>query len=173
MEISLTTAPCLSFARSLPFPLPVLMRRAWPLLVVAQAEDVFVVFLFLAVRVGAGVGAFPDRDDKVLTERVGGHHEAFVRRVDEFLDALFRGIADRAEGGVHLAALAGVEGGRPDAARVAGRNQADLLSFRTVGERVDVTVRRDGAEAAASAAWGEMPGAEDQPIDSPRGVQPP
>jgi hypothetical protein len=79
----------------------------------------------------------------------------------------------RAQAVADLAALAAVEGGRPAAAAVAHRNGAALVAVGFVGGRADVTVRRDGVRASASGAWGEMPASEGQPIDSPRGVQPP
>src|SRR5690349_13621007 len=76
--------------------------------VVPQVEDIFVVFLFLAVRIRPRVGAFPDRHDEVLAEGVGRHHEPLVGGIDQLLDALFGRVADRADSRVDLAALAGI-----------------------------------------------------------------
>jgi hypothetical protein len=73
----------------------------------------------------------------------------------------------RAQGAADLAALAGVDGGRAEAAAVARRNGAEVVGYVEQDGRVDVRVERDGAVAEASAVRGELP------LDSLRGVQPP
>jgi hypothetical protein len=79
----------------------------------------------------------------------------------------------RAQAVADLAALAGVDGGRSAAREVATANDARLVRYAEVDGRVDATVRRDGATAVASAAWGELPAGEDQHLHSGGGVQSP
>jgi hypothetical protein len=61
----------------------------------------------------------------------------------------------RARTAADATALAGVEGDRPAAERVARADGATLERFVRVGARVEVTVRVGGARATARAALGE------------------
>jgi hypothetical protein len=58
----------------------------------------------------------------------------------------------RARAAADAAALAGTTGGRVAAARIAQRNGAVLVSYRSVGELVVVEVVVEGARAAAAAS---------------------
>ena len=60
----------------------------------------------------------------------------------------------QAQAAADAAALAGVEGGRVAAERLASRNGAALVIFRRDGARVTVSVRLGGATAVASASNG-------------------
>jgi hypothetical protein len=82
-------------------------------------------------------------------------------------------MSGRAQAVADLTALAGVDGGRSAAATVAGANRSTLVRYEESADRVDVTVRRDGVSAVASAAPGELPTGEDQHLHSGGGVQPP
>jgi hypothetical protein len=79
----------------------------------------------------------------------------------------------RAQAVADLAALAGVDGRRPAAAAVAGDNHSTMVSYAESDGRVDVTVRRDGVAATASAEPGELPTGEGQHLHSGGGVQSP
>ena len=58
----------------------------------------------------------------------------------------------RARTAADAAALAGTSGGRVAAARIAQRNGAVLVSYRSVGDLVVVEVVVEGARAAAAAS---------------------
>ncbi len=58
----------------------------------------------------------------------------------------------RARAAADAAALAGTTGGRVAAARIAQRNGAVLVSYRSVGDMVVVEVLVEGARAAAAAS---------------------
>jgi hypothetical protein len=58
----------------------------------------------------------------------------------------------RARAAADAAALAGTTGGRVAAARIAQRNGAVLVSYRSVGDMVVVEVTVEGARAAAAAS---------------------
>lgn len=60
----------------------------------------------------------------------------------------------QAQAAADAAALAGVDGGRVAAERLASRNGAGLVTFRRDGARVTVSVRLGGATAVASASNG-------------------
>ena len=60
----------------------------------------------------------------------------------------------QAQAAADAAALAGVDGGRVAAERLASRNGAALVIFRRDGARVTVSVRLGGATAVASASNG-------------------
>jgi hypothetical protein len=60
----------------------------------------------------------------------------------------------RAHTAADAAALAGVDGGAPAAARLAAVNGARLVAFRTDGQRVTVVVEVDGQQATAAATDG-------------------
>lgn len=57
----------------------------------------------------------------------------------------------RAQSAADAAALAGVAGGEDAAAETARDNQASLVSYVHVGQKVEVTVRLGNAEASARA----------------------
>ncbi|CAN5475061.1 hypothetical protein BH10ACT1_BH10ACT1_40910 [soil metagenome] len=58
-----------------------------------------------------------------------------------------------AEAAADATALAGAADGREAAEEVAGANDARLVSYRTVGDDVLVTVERHGATGRARARW--------------------
>jgi hypothetical protein len=66
--------------------------------------------------------------------------------------------AAEAQSVADLAALAGVDGGRPAATAVVAANDGRLASYREVGGVVTVSVRVRAATATASATWGGCDG---------------
>ncbi|HWJ98006.1 MAG TPA: hypothetical protein VNQ33_07590 [Acidimicrobiales bacterium] len=67
------------------------------------------------------------------------------------------GVAASAQAAADAAALAAAADGEDAAAEVAAANEAEVVTYESIGEDVRVTIERHGARATARARWQPAP----------------